>query len=113
MTSGQQAPKHVHDRLYLCRITSLADFSLSLDKVAAAMQKFISGSPLTNSLCWPYAFSHLDRPAAPQTCDAALDAKASNRQAAAGSDFVYELTQQWIHGVVERTTRIICTLHQA
>ena len=96
-------------------MTSLADLSLSLDKLAAAMQHFISSSPLTNAICWPFVLSHLKTPAAPHDSSApaaAADIKASDQQTAAESDSVLELTQQWINGVVNRATHIICTLHQ-
>ena len=38
---------------------------------------------------------------------------ASEQQAAPESNAVIELTEQWIQGIVKRTTNIICTLHQA
>lgn len=102
----------IYNWLYLCSLTSLEDLSLSLDKLEAGMQQFIHGSPLTNVLCWPFVFSHLKLLAAPRASPETA-AKAGHEQAANESDAVIELTQQWIQGIVEKATLIICTLHQA
>ena len=108
----------IYQVFFACRVTSLEDLSFSLAKLTAAMRHSIGGGKLADVLCWPYAFSHLKQPPDPQKLDTrgmtGVPAEARVTQGTeTASDAAHELAQEWVQLILDRTTHLICTLHQA